>query len=72
MSHLVTVSPWILVARWSAHSHEQARRNARAACTVLTACRLERLDVEAFIAEHLAGRAEAPAAQPVATMAGTG
>ncbi len=54
MSLLQTASPLGLVARWSTRSQEQARRNAMAACTVLTARRLERLEVESFIAGHLA------------------
>jgi hypothetical protein len=69
---LVAASPWGLVSRWSAGSQEMARRNAMAACTELTARRLERLDVEAFIADFLARRAAAAAPQPVAGMAGVG
>jgi len=63
MSSLIAATPLVLVGRWSTRSQEQARRNAMAACTVLAARRLERLDVEAFIAECLARRTEAePAA----------
>jgi hypothetical protein len=55
MSRLV---PLDLVGRWSTltklWNQEQARRNAMAACTVLAARRLERLEVEEFIAAHLA------------------
>jgi hypothetical protein len=66
MNALVTASPWGLVARWSTRSQEQARRNAMAACTVLAARRLERVEVEEFIAGHLAARAAAHEAAPAA------
>jgi hypothetical protein len=59
MSNLIAATPLGLVGRWSTRSQEQARRNAMAACTVLAARRLERLDVESFIAEHLARRVSA-------------
>lgn len=68
---LVAATPWVLVTRWSGRSQEQARRNAMAACTDLAARRLERLDVEAFIADFLARRAAAGAPRP-ADMAGVG
>lgn len=54
MLHLET--PLRLVGRWSTRSHERARRNAMAACTVLATRRLERLEVEAFVADCLAQR----------------
>jgi len=57
MSTLIAASPLGLVARWSTRSQEQARRNAMAACTVLTARRIERVEVEEFVAAHLAQRA---------------
>jgi hypothetical protein len=59
MSHLIAATPLGLVGRWATRSQEQARRNAMAACTVLAARRLERLDVESFIAEHLTRRVTA-------------
>jgi len=59
MSTLFAATPLVLVSRWSTRSQEQARRNAMAACTTLAARRLERLDVEAFVTEHLARRAAA-------------
>jgi hypothetical protein len=67
MSQLLAATPLGLVARWSTRSQEQARRNAMAACTVLAARRLERVEVEEFVASHLATRTttttiEAPAA----------
>lgn len=49
--------PLGLVGRWSSSSQEQARRNAMAACTVLAARRLERLEVEEYITAHLARQA---------------
>jgi hypothetical protein len=55
MSTLIVPTPLGLVARWSTRSQEQARRNAMTACTVLAARRLERLEVEEFVADHLAG-----------------
>ncbi|MCZ4497786.1 MAG: hypothetical protein JWQ74_339 [Marmoricola sp.] len=68
MSVLIAASPLGLVARWSTRSQEQARRNAMAACTVLTARRIERAEVEEFVAAHLAQRATsttAPTAVPI-------
>ena len=67
MSRLIAATPLGLVGRWAAGSQEQARRTAMAACTVLAARRLERLEVEAFIADQLAARAvsTAPAALKV-------
>jgi hypothetical protein len=64
MSRLIAATPLVLVGRWSTRSQEQARRNAMAACTVLAARRLERLEVESFVAEQLARRV---ATEPVAT-----
>lgn len=55
-------SPLGLVARWSTRSQEQARRNAMAACTILTARRMERVEVEEFVADFLIKRAEAATA----------
>ena len=57
MSTLIAATPLVVVAQWATRSQERARRNAMAACTVLAARRLERLDVEAFVVEHLASRA---------------
>ena len=65
MSTLIAASPLGLVARWSTRSQEQARRNAMAACTVLAARRLERVEVQEFVAGYLVGRnvsTEEPAA----------
>jgi hypothetical protein len=62
MNTLYAASPLGLAARWSTRSQEQARRNAMAACTVLAARRLERLEVEEYVAGHLARHADA--AQP--------
>jgi hypothetical protein len=59
MSRLFAATPSTLVDRWATHSQEGARRNAMASCTVLAARRLERLEVEAFVAEHLADRTPA-------------
>jgi hypothetical protein len=53
MSRLIAASPLGLAARWSTRSQEQARRNAMAACTVLTARRHERLEVQSFITDYL-------------------
>jgi hypothetical protein len=64
MSRLIAPTPLVLVAHWSTRSQEQARRNAMAACTVLAARRLERLDVESFIVDHLARRADATSDAP--------
>lgn len=62
MQYLLAASPLGLVARWSTRSQEEARRNAMAACTVLAARRLERVEVEEFVAAHLAARMAAQAA----------
>lgn len=59
MSTLFAATPLGLVGRWSTRSQEQARRNAMAACTVLAARRLERLEVEEYIAGYLTRRAQA-------------
>ncbi|MFP5252961.1 MAG: hypothetical protein ACLGH4_04100 [Actinomycetes bacterium] len=40
------------VARWHVRSQEVARRNAMVSMTELTQRRLEREDVEAFLARH--------------------
>jgi hypothetical protein len=61
MSLLITATPLGLVAQWATQSQEQARRNAMAACTVLAARRHERLEVEAFVTQHLARRASTDA-----------
>jgi hypothetical protein len=71
MSRLIAATPLVLVGHWSTRSQEQARRNAMAACTVLAARRLERLDVESFIADCLANRAEA-VPEPAAVLKGVG
>lgn len=71
MSTLIAATPLVLVSRWSARSQERARRNAMAACTSLAARRLERLDVEAFIADHLARR-DARHHEPAAALEGVG
>lgn len=64
MSTLIAASPLGLVARWSTRSQEQACRNAMAACTVLTARRLERIEVEEFVADYLARRTPAVSEAP--------
>lgn len=56
-------SPWRVVsaaATWHLSSQQGARRNALVAGTALTQRRLERLEVEEFVAEH-AQRREAAA-----------
>ena len=40
------------IARWHLRSQETARRNAMVASTALTQRRLERLEVEEFLARH--------------------
>lgn len=70
MNRMIAATPLVLVDRWSARSQEQARRNAMAACTVLAARRLERIEVESFIAEALARRTAV--AEPVVMMEGVG
>ncbi|MBO9520073.1 MAG: hypothetical protein J7518_00935 [Nocardioidaceae bacterium] len=54
---ILSVTPLGLVGRWSSKSQEGARRNAMAACTVLAARRLERLEVEEYVSAHLARQA---------------
>jgi hypothetical protein len=58
MAALLAASPLGFVARWSTRSQEQARRNAMAACTVLTARRTERAEVDEFVAGYLARRVQ--------------
>ena len=72
MSRLIAATPLVLVGRWSNRSQEQARRNAMTASTVLATRRLERLDVESFIAECLARRTEEVAEPAAALMEGVG
>jgi hypothetical protein len=57
MGTWINATPLALVGQWATRSQEQARRNAMAACTVLAARRLERNDMEAYVADHLARRA---------------
>ena len=68
MHTLIAASPLGLVGRWSTRSQEQARRNAMAACTVLAARRLERLEVEEYVAGHLAGLTAVEKLTPVTTL----
>ncbi|MFL6107228.1 MAG: hypothetical protein ACJ716_14865 [Marmoricola sp.] len=56
MNALIAASPLGLAARWSTRSQQQACRNAMAACTVLAARRLERVEVEEYVAGQLAAR----------------
>ena len=72
MIALIDATPLGLAARWSTRSQEQARRNAMAACTVLAARRLERVEVEEFVAGYLAERATAEEAAPAAAVANAG
>jgi hypothetical protein len=67
LSAVYAATPLGLVARWSTRSQEQARRNAMAACTILTARRMERVEVEEFIAGHLARRTQPTAATATMT-----
>ncbi|HEX7716758.1 MAG TPA: hypothetical protein VF416_05680 [Marmoricola sp.] len=64
MSRWIAATPLGVVDRWSRRCQEHARRNAMAACTVLAARRLERLEVEEYVAQHLARRAAARSATP--------
>jgi hypothetical protein len=66
MSTLYAATPLGLVARWSARSQEQARRNAMAACTILTARRLERTEVEEFVAAYVSQRTQTAEAATIA------
>jgi hypothetical protein len=72
MNHLIAATRLTLIGRWSTRSQEQARRNAMAACTVLAARRLERLEVEAFTAEHLARRTAAGSQPATVPLLGVG
>jgi hypothetical protein len=56
MSRIIAATPLGIVGRWATRSQEQACRNAMAAGTVLAARRLERLEVQRFVAEHFARR----------------
>ena len=68
---ILLAAPRGLVARWSTRSQEQARRNAMTACTILTARRVERVEVEDFIADYLAAYHQ-PAAAPAAEVSHVG
>ena len=53
----VQPKPWRLVsaaATWHVNSQQRARRNALVASTALSQRRLERIDVEEFLAAHAA------------------
>ena len=69
---MYVVSPLGLVARWSTSSQEQARRNAMAACTILTARRVERVEVEEFVADYLSRRTPAVTENPIAAVSHVG
>ncbi|HET6167803.1 MAG TPA: hypothetical protein VFE07_13315 [Marmoricola sp.] len=69
MSVLINATPIGFLGQWAMRSQEQARRNAMAACTVLAARRLEREEVRAYIAEHIAGQLAARAAADVGEVA---
>lgn len=61
----MTRNPFSTLARWSAASQEQARRNAMVASTALTARRMEREEVHAFLAERTGSPGRAlPAPRP--------
>ena len=47
------------LAAWPLRSQDTARRNALSAARALAEIRTERLEVERFVAEHLAARARA-------------
>jgi hypothetical protein len=53
---VLDATPLGAVVLWPIRSQEQARRNAMAACTALAARRLERDEVEAYVAAQLAAR----------------
>jgi hypothetical protein len=57
----------IRASAWFPGSQQHARRNALVASTALTQRRLERLEVEEFLAEHAAWRAPASAGPRPAT-----
>jgi hypothetical protein len=56
MGMLTNATPFGILEQWAERSQEQARRNAMAACTVLAARRLERDEVQAYVAARLAAR----------------
>jgi len=68
---LIAAWPPMLVleaaAGWGEGSQQQARRNALVASTALLQRRQERIEVEEFLVDHAARRAEA---MPVAQAAG--
>jgi hypothetical protein len=66
---IITPMPLGLVGRWATRSQEQARRNAMTACTALAARRLERLEVEEYVAAHLAALATASIVEQAAAQA---
>jgi hypothetical protein len=58
-------APWRFVgaaAAWHVTSQQQARRNALVASTALTARRTEQIEVEEYLARHVAARGGRPVA----------
>jgi hypothetical protein len=56
--------PWAVARRVGAHSHEGALANARAAATELSRLRVERAEIELYVAQRAARRPRHRAGQP--------
>lgn len=69
MSTTIINAPLGFVGFLATRSQEQARRNAMTACTSLAARRLERLEVEEFVVEHVRRHRAATAADTASAIA---
>ena len=56
--------PWAVAQLMGAHSHEGALANARGAATELSRLRVERVEIEQYVARRAAKRSNRRAEQP--------
>ena len=56
--------PWVVAQLAGSRSHERAVANARSAATQLSRMRVERAEIEQYVARHAVERAKARAEQP--------
>ena len=56
--------PWAVAQLVGAHSHEGAVANARSAATQLSRMRVERVEIELYVAQRAAQRPKRIAEQP--------
>jgi hypothetical protein len=56
--------PWAVAQLVGSHSHEGAVANARGAATELSRLRVERIEIELYVAQRAAQRSKKRAEQP--------